>query len=143
MKCAIYIHRHARIDNEEELVSNSVLSIHVNAALDEANYYYYQSLDIICVTHQSREEKSNDVPLKLVPCCLFLIPICEFDISNNLRERLWFPWELLSIRIICDNGTSVFSDHFSSLSINKDQSWYGCHFELGGEFTLYGNNYYY
>ena len=80
----------------------------------------------------SGEEQSNCLSLKLVPLRLFLILVYELGASYNIKERLWFPRELLPIGVLIDNGASLLADELSSLPINEDQSGNGIHLESCG-----------
>ena len=77
----------------------------------------------------SGEEQCNSLSLKLLPLYLLPILVSELGSSHDIEERLWFPWELLPIGIITDNGASLLADQLSSLSIDEDQSGDGIHLE--------------
>ena len=95
-------------------------------------YVSYMFLCIHNIYPVSREEKSNNLSLKLVPHRLFSILVYELGISNDIMERFGLPRELLPSGIFTDDGASFLADKLSSAPIDKDQSGDGIHLESGG-----------
>lgn len=88
----------------------------------------------------SREVYSYGLALHVIPSHLTLVLVDKLPFLYQFGEWLWFPWELLALTVVPNNGASVCGDEGASFTINKDESWDSGDLERLGKSSLDRSN---